>query len=71
MSCFVGRAPKTVKLFINQLTCFGFDEVEQRQPVQELWSVYTMKIDLLHVTVLYCVYAFVYIAHYVFNLLLV
>ena len=58
LSCFVGRAPKTVKLFINQLTCLGFDEAEQRQPEQELWSVYTMKIDLLHVTVLYCVYVF-------------
>lgn len=36
LSGFIGRAPKTVKLFINQLTGLGFDEVEQRQPVQKL-----------------------------------
>ena len=36
LSGFIGKAPKTVKLFINQLTGLGFDEVEQRQSVQKL-----------------------------------
>ncbi len=33
---YAGRAPKTVKIFINQPHILGFDEAERNYPVQEL-----------------------------------
>ena len=31
-----GRAPKTIKLFINQPQTLDFDAAEKRKPIQEL-----------------------------------
>lgn len=57
--CIIGRAPKTVKLFINLPPCQtpSFDDAERMQPVQEFWWVWNhiwifgMKGSFLYISV--------------------